>query len=154
MTDYISAVAGATVDPTGYGRSADVGSAAMLGTYGLDTAPAPNELDRDAFLKLLVAQLRYQDPLNPSDPSDFIATTAQFSTLEELQKISAQSMASTFNSNLTTAGSLIGRQIAVMGEDGNLIATTVHRALVVSGEVLLMTDLGQIPVSRVVEVGH
>ena len=43
------------------------------------------ELDRDAFLQLLIAQMQNQDPLNPMDDRDFIAQMAQFSALEQQQ---------------------------------------------------------------------
>jgi flagellar basal-body rod modification protein FlgD len=46
-------------------------------------------LGKDAFLKLLVAQLRNQNPLNPLQGTDFIAQTAQFTSLEQLQQINA-----------------------------------------------------------------
>lgn len=49
-------------------------------------------LGKDAFLKLLIAQLRNQNPLNPVQGTDFIAQTAQFSSLEQLQQIN-QSLA-------------------------------------------------------------
>ena len=51
---------------------------------GLPTQEEKNVLGRDAFLKILVAQLKYQDPLNPMDDRDFIAQTAQFSTLDQM----------------------------------------------------------------------
>ncbi|HET6454784.1 MAG TPA: flagellar hook capping FlgD N-terminal domain-containing protein [Armatimonadota bacterium] len=44
-------------------------------------------LDRDAFLKLLIAQLGNQDPLKPMDDSAFIAELAQFSSLEQMRNI-------------------------------------------------------------------
>lgn len=47
------------------------------------------ELDKDAFLKLLVTQLSNQDPLNPMDDKEFIAQMAQFSTLEQVQNLNA-----------------------------------------------------------------
>ena len=45
---------------------------------------ATRDLGKDAFLKLLVAQIRNQDPLNPTDGAQFLAQLAQFSELEQL----------------------------------------------------------------------
>jgi flagellar basal-body rod modification protein FlgD len=56
-----------------------------------DSSAAPaigNSLaDKDAFLQLLVAQLKNQDPLNPADGVEFLAQLAQFSQLEQLMGI-------------------------------------------------------------------
>ena len=49
------------------------------------------ELDRDAFLMLLITQMQHQDPLNPMDDRDFLAQMAQFSALEQ-QQIMTRSM--------------------------------------------------------------
>jgi flagellar basal-body rod modification protein FlgD len=54
------------------------------------TTREPNsDLDRDAFLRLLITQLQHQDPLNPMDDRDFIAQMAQFSALEQMVQLNA-----------------------------------------------------------------
>lgn len=46
-----------------------------------------SSLDKDAFLQLLVAQMQYQDPLEPTSNTEYMAQLAQFSTVEELQNV-------------------------------------------------------------------
>ena len=46
-----------------------------------------SELGKDAFMQLLVAQIKNQDPLNPTDSSESIAQMAQFSSLEQMQNL-------------------------------------------------------------------
>jgi flagellar basal-body rod modification protein FlgD len=52
-----------------------------------NTESKSNEADKDMFLKLLVTQMKYQDPLSPVDNNEFISQSAQFSLLEEMQKL-------------------------------------------------------------------
>lgn len=54
-----------------------------------------NDLDKDAFLKLLTTQLANQDPLNPIEDKEFIAQLAQFNSLEQMQGL---------NKNITVLG--------------------------------------------------
>lgn len=61
-------------------------SAVSQGTSGY-TGVKNNELDRNAFLRILVAQLKNQDPMSPLEDKDFIAQIAQFSVLEEIKNL-------------------------------------------------------------------
>jgi flagellar basal-body rod modification protein FlgD len=57
--------------------------------WATSTREPNQELDRDAFLRLLITQLQHQDPLNPMDDRDFIAQMAQFSALEQMTNLNA-----------------------------------------------------------------
>jgi len=98
----------------------------MAGVYGVDSGTqaeamrnsVKNILGKDDFLKLLITQLKYQDPMEPTDNKDFIAQMAQFSSLEQMANISAgfEKMAAVQEQSL--------REYAV-GQAVNLIGHTV-----------------------------
>jgi len=77
------------------------------------TAPTSDDqsLGKDAFLKLLVAQLKYQDPSSPTDPSQFLSQTAQFSTVEKLNQLATLSQQTYDASRQQTATAMIGRTV-------------------------------------------
>lgn len=114
--------------------------------------PDNNELDKDAFLQLLVAQLKYQDPLNPNDPADFMATTAQFTTIEKLDELTQQGADEAIVSGLSMASSLVGRDVEFLDPDENVITSRVNSARVVSGSVRLVTDQGPVELASVVGI--
>jgi len=77
-----------------------------------------NDLDKDDFLRLLVSEMQYQDPMNPMDSKDFMAEMAQFSALEQMRNVGLQT------SKLLTMA-LLGRQVEAEGHDGQSITGTV-----------------------------
>lgn len=69
-------------------------------------------LDKDAFLQLLVAQLRYQNPMAPKDGQEYLAQAAQFATVERLDNIAkAQTEAVAFQQVLLST-SMVGKQVS------------------------------------------
>ncbi len=78
-------------------------------------------IGKDDFFKMLIAQLKHQDPLNPLDGTAFAAQLAQFSSLEQLTNLNATLTSQNKNyENLINAQSinLIGREITARNVDG------------------------------------
>lgn len=71
-----------------------------------------NSMDKEAFLKLLVAQMKYQDPLEPTSNTEYVSQYATFSQVEQLQNM-ASSM------DLMRASSLVGKLVTVETTDSN-----------------------------------
>lgn len=69
-----------------------------------------NTLDKDDFLKILVTQLKNQNPMEPLQDRDFIAQMAQFSSVEQLMNMATEITA--LRQNLGFASDLIGKQVA------------------------------------------
>lgn len=82
-----------------------------------------SDLDKDAFLKLMIAQLQNQDPLEPLDGTDYSAQLAQFSSLEQMQNMNdtlnmsldANYLLTQSITNTMTAG-LIGKEVKIAGD--------------------------------------
>jgi flagellar basal-body rod modification protein FlgD len=111
-------------------------------------------LGKDAFLKLLVAQLRYQDPSNPTDSSEFMSQTAQFTQVEKLDDIAKANNAMLAAQNLFATSSLVGRTVTYTGADGTDVSGVVSAAVfTATGPVLKVgPDATEVPVSAVKEI--
>lgn len=77
-------------------------------------AKKDNTLGKDDFLKLMIAQMQNQDPTSPMDNKDLAAQTAQFTSVEQLTKISDQ--LNKMTESLGNNSSLIGKQVVWNGE--------------------------------------
>jgi flagellar basal-body rod modification protein FlgD len=76
------------------------------------TASGKNaELGKDQFLKLFVAQLQHQDPMNPMQDGEFMGQMASFSTLEQVTNLAAANESIAANLQLSQSVGLIGRTV-------------------------------------------
>ena len=109
-------------------------------------------LDRDAFLKLLVAQLKYQDPTSPTDASAMMAQTSQLTMVERLDDINTALTAAAATDRLTLAGTMVGRQVTFQSESGPSTAV-VDSVRFVNGEFVLSAGGFAVPMEAIIEVG-
>lgn len=108
------------------------------------------DLGKDDFLNLLVTQLRYQDPLNPTDDKEFIGQMAQFSALEQMQNLNTSFTA-------TKAFSLIGKSISASIKDPatnevTKISGDVSSVKASSGKYYVIVDGTEVFVDDITEV--
>ena len=69
-----------------------------------------NALGKDAFLQLLVTQMKYQDPMNPADSTQYMSQLAQFTSLEEMENLNT-------NFDKASAQNLVGKYVIMKTQD-------------------------------------
>jgi flagellar basal-body rod modification protein FlgD len=117
-----------------------------------------SELDKDAFLKLLIAELSNQDPLNPMDDREFIAQMAQFSTLEQMTNMT-KALEGISSMEQYSAASYIGKLVAFSYEAPDGTVSKVADMVVAvwfdsaEGPILEMAEYGEVPLKKIEGVG-
>ena len=94
---------------------------------------ASNGYDKDAFMNILVAQMKYQDPLEPTSNTEYINQYATFTQVEQLSN-----MAEAFS--LTRASDMVGKTVVVTKEDGTSVQGRVDYVTYTGGEAYLNID--------------
>ena len=117
------------------------GTASTGSSESADRAANPGGLDPDAFFRLLAAQLRYQDPLQPMQDTAFVAQLAQLTQLEETRALRAAVSG-------LAALPLLGREVVVTTADGERTGTVTGvrldpaaPGLLLDGEPLAWADV-------------
>ena len=94
------------------------GTAPTTGTATGATTTTSKSADKDMFLQLLVAQMKYQDPMNPTDSGEFLAQSAQFTALEKMQAVADQTAQLVSSQMAFGASGLVGRTVSWTSADG------------------------------------
>ena len=105
--------------------------------------------DKEMFLNLMVAQLRYQDPMNPTDSGQMMAQNAQFTALEKMQDVADQTAALLSAQVSFGAAGMVGKNVTYLNQDGTttsgLVGSVTYDA---SGPMLVVggasVSLGQV----------
>ncbi len=114
---------------------------------------ASNDMGKDAFLKLLAAQARSQDPMSPTDNTQQIAQLAQFSSLEQMQNVAAELKLLRSSTATDNAIALVGREVTYIKADGTQATGTVGKVnMTTGGPLLTVGDAGEVKLDSVVEV--
>ncbi|MCW2950858.1 MAG: flagellar hook capping protein [Conexibacter sp.] len=98
------------IDPTG--------STTATGGASQPAKKDSSILGKDDFLKLMMAQMRNQDPTSPQDPSQYTSQLATFSTLEQITNLASTTAASASNDYDQGAVALIGKSVSYVDDTG------------------------------------
>jgi flagellar basal-body rod modification protein FlgD len=108
----------------------------------------------DSFLKLLVAQLRYQNPMSPSDPTAMMGQIAQYAQVEALTKLQQGQAADQSLSEARLATDLVGKTIqasdGLQTESGRVVSVR----FTATGPVLVLGNGSEVTLSAVTEVNQ
>jgi len=127
---------------------------------GATQAVGGQAMGKDAFMKLLVNQIRNQDPMAPTDNQQFIAQLAQFSSLEQMQTMNENIVGlavlqqnNALLEQLTSSSALIGQQVtwadATTGVERSGVVSSVK---IVDGLAVLRVGAEDVPLATVVQV--
>jgi flagellar basal-body rod modification protein FlgD len=121
---------------------------------------AGGQLDKNAFLQMMVTQMQYQDPLEPMDNSQFLAQLAQFTALEQMTNLAQteQTVLSTLQSvmqvdQLSFAHQLLGTNVQLKADDGSMVSGKVSAIRYTNGSPELVVNGQAYPLSALQEVG-
>jgi flagellar basal-body rod modification protein FlgD len=124
------------------------------------TPESSESLGKDAFMKLLVSQMRNQDPMSPSGNEDFIAQLAQFSSLEQAQELNSNILglavlqqSNALMSQLTDSSALIGKEVRFIDpESGDERIGNVTSVKIEDGLAVLNIGGEDVPLGSVTEI--
>lgn len=110
-------------------------------------------LGKQDFLKLLIAQLRNQDPMKPMEDREFIAQLAQFSTLEALQNLEKKLEGNTGSQAVGQAAVLIGKRVEATVAGGASLGGIVSEVRLLAGVPRLIVNGQEVEMNQITLIG-
>jgi flagellar basal-body rod modification protein FlgD len=107
----------------------------LSGALATGAAAQGTQMGKDDFLKLLVTQLKHQDPMNPMEEKDFMGQMAQFSSLEQITNLVTAVDRLGFSGEMAQSVSLIGREVTYEAADGTIQTGTPSSVSNVDGAI-------------------
>ena len=134
--------------------SSPVSGTGIPWTPATPTLERGDQMGKEVFMQLLVAQMRYQDPSNPADSTSLMSQTASFSQVEKLEEIAKQSASALVLQEHTTAAAMVGRTVTYTDSEGAATTGKVSsvRLATIGAEATATVDGVEVPVGRITQV--
>jgi flagellar basal-body rod modification protein FlgD len=114
-----------------------------------------DQMGSDMFLKLLVAEMKYQDPSSPMSTSDMMAQTATLTQTQSLQQIATQNTQLIAMQRSLSAGALVGQTVSYTADDGTTTTGAVSAVQIdtTKNTSMAVVDGTAVDVGRITQVG-
>lgn len=106
-------------------------------------------LNEQTFMQLLVTQLQNQDPLNPTDPTEFVTQLAQLSSVEATSNVANQMQSLVASQQATQAMQMVGQQVTYTASNGSTMTGTVQAVSLTSNPPTITIANQSVPLSSV-----
>ncbi|MBW3538924.1 MAG: flagellar hook capping protein [Planctomycetes bacterium] len=110
-------------------------------------------LTSDTFMKLLIAQLQNQDPLEPVGNEELLSQISMMRNLQSNIELGEAMKSITTNQQLSTAATFIGRAVSGTDKDNNPVSGVVDRAFLRDGAAFVAVGSAEMPVNSIASVG-
>ena len=117
-----------------------------------NTAANNASLNYDDFLQLMVAQLKNQDPLNPTDSTEYMSQIAQFSSVEQGINTNSKLGQLLINSNISQASTMVG--LTLTSADGSTSGIVTSVRIDSSGSTAILNNGKEVPITQGVTLGY
>ncbi|BAV47655.1 flagellar basal body rod modification protein [Mesorhizobium loti] len=128
----------------------DMTTTIPVGANSTTTSTSKTAVDYQSFLKLLIAEMKNQDPTKPMDSTQYVAQLATFSQVEQSVQTNTKLDQIMQSSALSQADAIIGRTIT--SADGKTTGTVASVTLASSGLIAVLQDGTQVPVGAGVSI--
>lgn len=128
----------------------DMTTTIPVGANSTTTPTSKTAVDYQSFLKLLIAEMKNQDPTKPMDSTQYVAQLATFSQVEQSVQSNTKLDQIMQSSALSQADAIIGRSIT--SADGKTTGTVASVTLASSGLIAVLQDGTKIPVGAGVSI--
>src|SRR4051794_11846048 len=117
------------------------------------TVDRNDQMGKEVFMQLLVAQMRYQDPSSPVDSSQMMAQTATFTQVDKLEELAKQNATMLVLQEASTAGAMVGRNATYTDSDGGKVSGKITAVRLAQGNQEAVAIIGgkDVPVGRITE---
>lgn len=114
-------------------------SSAVQNSSTAQSSSSSGAIDKDGFLKILVAELKNQDPSNSQDNTQYIAQMAQFSALEQMENLNEGLQNLSTNIKFQEGSSMIGKNATIAAGDGQYITGLISGVKLTDGAVKVVS---------------